>query len=158
MKLIKDYAKERGVTHQAVYQMIETHKQELADYIVKQGRTRYLTTEAEKILDSYRNKSQIVLEKIESNEELERLKEENKNLLIKVAAQADKIADLSEWKSDHAVLIAEANQNKLLLEEKSKQINKIEDELHLEKNRADQLEKQLYEEQNKSFFARLFNK
>lgn len=144
MKLIKDYAKERGITHQAVYQMIYTHKKELFDYIVKQGRTRYLTPEAEKILDSYRNKSQIVIEKSENNEEIERLNEENRNLLLKITSQADKIAELSEWKADQSLLIAEAHQTKILLEEKQSEIQELKEELEKEKN--------------KGFFARLLRK
>ncbi len=152
---IKDYAKNKGVTHQSVYQMMKTHEEELKDYIVKQGRTRYLTEEAIEILEKYSN-VQVVIERAEFHEEIERLKEENRNLLIKVAAQADKIAELSEWKSDHAVMIAEANQNKLLLEEKTKQFDELKadnrqltDELAITKQ-------ELEHERNKGFFAKLF--
>lgn len=135
MKLIKDYAKERNISHQAVYKLIENHESELKDCIVKQGRTRYLMPEAEEILDNYRNKSPIVIDKQERNEEIERLKEENKNLLLKIAAQADKIAELSEWKSDHALLIAEANNNVKLLEDRNKQLDDLKAENERLKNR-----------------------
>lgn len=152
---IKDYAKNKGVTHQSVYQMMKTHEEELKDYIVKQGRTRYLTEEAIEILEKYSN-VQVVIERAEFHEEIERLKEENRNLLIKVAAQADKIAELSEWKSEHAVMIAEANTNKLLLEEKTKQFDELKadnrqltDELAITKQ-------ELEHERNKGFFAKLF--
>lgn len=135
MKLVKDYAKERNISHQAVYKLIDNHEEELKDYIVKQGRTRFLMPEAEKILDNYRNKSPIVIDKQERNEEIERLKEENKNLLLKIAAQADKIAELSEWKSDHALLIAEANNNIKLLEDRNKQLDELKAENERLKNR-----------------------
>lgn len=135
MKLVKDYAKERNISHQAVYKLIDNHEAELKDYIVKQGRTRFLMPEAEKILDNYRNKSAIVIDKQERNEEIERLKEENKNLLLKIAAQADKIAELSEWKSDHALLIAEANNNVKLLEDRNKQLDELKAENKQLKNR-----------------------
>ena len=135
MKLVKDYAKERNISHQAVYKLIDNHEAELKDYIVKQGRTRFLMPEAEKILDNYRNKSPIVIDKQERNEEIERLKEENKNLLLKIAAQADKIAELSEWKSDHALLIAEANNNIKLLEDRNKQLDELKAENERLKNR-----------------------
>lgn len=135
MKLVKDYAKERNISHQAVYKLIDNHEVELKDYIVKQGRTRYLMPEAEEILDNYRNKSPIVIDKQERNEEIERLKEENKNLLLKIATQADKIAELSEWKSDHALLIAEANNNIKLLEDRNKQLDELKNENKQLKNR-----------------------
>ncbi|MDU2124045.1 MAG: hypothetical protein E7E64_16180 [Clostridium celatum] len=158
MKLIKDYAKERGITHQAVYQMIENHKKELSEHIVKQGRIRYLTPKAEQILDNYRNKSQIVIEKADFNEEIERLKEENRNLLIKIAMQADKISELQEEIKNNALLIAEANTNQLLLEEKTKQFDELKDN---NKQLADELaitKQELEHERNKGFFAKLFGK
>lgn len=145
MKLIKDYAKEKNISHQAVYKLIENHKSELKDYIVKQGRTRYLTPEAEEMLDSYRNKSPIVIDKQERNEEIERLKEENKNLLLKIAAQADKIAELSEWKSEHALLIAEANNNTKLLEYKTAQLDEL-------KTDRDELKRELEILKNKKWY------
>lgn len=158
MKLIKDYANERGISHQAVYKLIETHKIELQQHIVKQGRTRFLTPKAEEILDSYRNKSQIVIEKAESNDEIEQLRQENRNLLLKITEQANKIAELSEWKADNSVLIAEANANIKLLEDKNARISDLEannkqisDELSITKE-------ELKKERNKSIFARIFGK
>lgn len=163
MKLIKDYAKERNVSHQAVYKLIENHEIELKNYIVKQGRTRYLMPEAEKILDNYRNKSQIVIEKQDRMDEIEQLKAENKNLLLKIATQADKIAMLAEEAKNNAVLIAEANNNVKLLEDKTKQLDEIkadrdelldklhraETELEAEKNRKLSLKERIFGKKDK---------
>ena len=156
MKLIKDYAKERNVSHQAVYKLIENHEIELKNYIVKQGRTRYLMPEAEKILDNYRNKSQIVIEKQDRMDEIEQLKAENKNLLLKIATQADKIAMLAEEAKNNAVLIAEANNNVKLLEDKSKELDEVKadrDEL-LERLHRAEAENEQY--RNAGIFQRLF--
>lgn len=163
MKLIKDYAKERNISHQAVYKLIENHEVELKDYIVKQGRTRYLMPEAEEILDSYRNKAQIVIEKQDRIDEIERLNAENKNLLLKVATQADKIATLAEEAKNNAILIAEANNNAKLLEDKTKQLDEIkadrdelldklhraETELEAEKNRKLSLKERIFGKKDK---------
>ena len=163
MKQIKDYASERGITTQAVYQLIDNHKVELNEYIVKQGRTRYLMPEAEKILDSYRNKAQIVIEKQDRIDEIERLNTENKNLLLKVATQADKIATLAEEAKNNAILIAEANNNAKLLEDKTKQLDEIkadrdelldklhraETELEAEKNRKLSLKERIFGRKDK---------
>lgn len=163
MKLIKDYAKERNISHQAVYKLIENHEVELKDYIVKQGRTRYLMPEAEEILDSYRNKAQIVIEKQDRIDEIERLNTENKNLLLKVATQADKIATLAEEAKNNAILIAEANNNAKLLEDKTKQLDEIkadrdelldklhraETELEAEKNRKLSLKERIFGRKDK---------
>lgn len=156
MKQIKDYASERGITTQAVYQLIDNHKVELNEYIVKQGRTRFLLPEAEKILDSYRNKAQIVIEKQDRIDEIERLNVENKNLLLKVATQADKIATLAEEAKNNAILIAEANNNAKLLEDKTKQLDEIKadrDELLDKLHRA---ETELERYRNAGILQRLF--
>ena len=116
---IKDYAEQKGVTTQAVYKQLQTHSVELKGCIVKQGRTRYLTDEAVAILNQFRESSPQVIERTNDRELIEQLRMENKNLLIKIAAQADKIADLSDWKSEQALLIAEAGQKQLLLEERT---------------------------------------
>lgn len=126
MKSIKIFAEERNITHQAVYQMMAVHKEELKEHIVKDGRTRYLTPEAEAILDKYRNKSAIVIESQNNDAQIEQLKIEKENLLIKVAAQADEIAELSKWKADNSVALAYANYNELQLEQSKKEIELLE--------------------------------
>ena len=149
MKQRKDYASERGSTTQAVYQLIDNHKVELNEYIVKQGRTRFLLPEAEKILDSYRNKAQIVIEKQDRMDEIEQLKAENKNLLLKIATQADKIAMLAEEAKNNAVLIAEANANTKLLEDRTKELEEV-------KSNRDKAEAELEQYRNAGIFQRLF--
>ena len=126
MKSIKIFAEERNITHQAVYQMMAVHKEELKEHIVKDGRTRYLTPEAEAILDKYRNKSAIVIESQNNDAQIEQLKIEKENLLIKVAAQADEIAELSKWKADNSVALAYDNYNELQLEQSKKEIELLE--------------------------------
>lgn len=126
MKSVKVFAEERNITHQAVYQMMSVHKEELEEHIVRDGRTRYLTPEAEAILDKYRNKSAIVVEAQNNSVEIEQLRIERENLLIKVAAQADEIAELAKWKSDNAVALAYANYNELQLEQSKKEIELLE--------------------------------
>lgn len=143
MKKIKDYAVEKGISHQAVYQLISTHKDELDGLIITQGRTRFLSEEAEAILDKYRNKAAIVIEKADSNERIQQLEQEVKQLLIKIASQADVISELSQWKADQAVAIAAADQNRLLLEEKQQTIKEKEEKLQLAEQKNMQLESEL---------------
>lgn len=159
MITIKEYAKNVGKTQQAVYKQLTSKKNKvrLEGHLIKENGTTYLDDEAVKILNESRQTTVVLIDQ-EKNEEIERLKEENRNLLLKIAMQADKIAELSEWKSDHAVMIAEANNNKLLLEEKTKQFDELKadnkaliDELAITKQ-------ELEHERNKGFFAKLFGK
>lgn len=150
MKTVKQYAEEKGVSHQAVYKMISTHESELRDFIFVQDRTRFLTPEAEELLDGYRKKSQIVIEREDANETIETLKKQIEMLLTENAKQANRIAELAEWKADKAVAIAGAEQQKLLLEERTKRVEQLEstareaeDKLRQAEERAQQLEEEM---------------
>lgn len=157
MKTIKQYAEEKGVSHQAVYKMIATHENELRDFIFVQDRTRFLMPEAEELLDGYRKKSQIVIEREDANEKIETLKKQIEMLLTENAKQANKIAELAEWKAEKAVAIAGAEQQKLLLEERTKRVEQLEstakeamdklreaeDKLQQSEERAQQLEEEM---------------
>lgn len=157
MKTIKQYAEEKGVSHQAVYKMISTHESELRDFIFVQDRTRFLTPEAEELLDGYRKKSQIVIEREDANETIETLKKQIEMLLTENAKQANKIAELAEWKAEKAVAIASAEQQKLLFEERTKRVEQLEsttketmeklreaeDKLQQSEERAQQLEEEM---------------
>lgn len=66
MLTIKEYAKSRSISYEAVRQSIKRHKSELADHISKQGKTQYLDDTAVVILDKYRTKGNItVFESVE---------------------------------------------------------------------------------------------
>lgn len=141
---IREYAKKNNVSYEAIRQQVKRYEAELEGHIHKQNRTQFLDDEAVAILDQHRQESPVVILNQDIDDKIKQLEEENKNLLIKVAAQADKIAELSEWKSDQSLLIAEAHQTKILLEEKKSEIQELKEELEKEKN--------------KGFFARLLGK
>ena len=153
---IREYAKKNNVSYEAIRKQVKRYETELKGHIHKQNSTHFLDDEAVAILDQHRQESPVVILNQDTSDRIRQLEEENRNLLIKVAAQADKIAELSEWKSEHAVMIAEANTNKLLLEEKTKQFDELKadnrqltDELAITKQ-------ELEHERNKGFFAKLF--
>ena len=129
MITIKDYAKQNGISHQAVYQMLGTHKEELDPYIVKQGRTRFLTDEAIEILEKYRQQAPIVMERQDQTAQIEELKRERDNLLIQTADLGVRLANLADWKAEKAVEIAAADQQKLLLTTAQADLKKAEAEL-----------------------------
>lgn len=159
MITVKEYAKNVGKSQQAVYKQLNSKKNKirLDGHIIKQNGTSYLDDEAVEILNESRQATVVLMEQ-EKDEEIERLKEENRNLLIKIAMQADKISELQEETKNNALLIAEANTNQLLLEEKTKQFDELKDN---NKQLADELaitKQELEHERNKGFFAKLFGK
>ena len=151
MITIKEYAKKNNVSYEAIRKQIKRYENELNGHVIKQNRTQFLDEVATAILDKHRKENPIVILNQDTDNQIQQLKEENRNLLLKVAAQADKITELSEWKADNAILIAEANQTKMLLEQNKSELGLAHEELIKIKSELDQ-------EKNKGFFARLFKK
>ena len=107
MITIKDYAKNNGITYEAVRKQVNRYKSDLEGHISKVGRTQYLDDEAVVFLDSKRAENPVVIIQTNKDEEIQRLHEENKILLLKVAELQD-------------ALLKEKDQVKLLQEDKIK--------------------------------------
>ena len=126
---LKEYAKNKNISYEAVRQQVNRYKGELKGHISKVERTQYLDSFAVEFLDSKRAVNPVVIMETNKDAEIKRLEEENKALLVKVAAQADKIAELSNEKADNAQKLALAEVNQLLLEEKKEEIDELKNEL-----------------------------
>lgn len=123
---LKDYAEQKRVSYEAVRQQVIRYKKELGNHIIRDGRRQFLDEEAVAFLDEKRQKNPVTVIQQDKNEQIEALEEQVKQLLMKTAAQADRIAELSEWKAEKAVAIASAEQQKLLLEERTKRVEQLE--------------------------------
>ena len=120
---LKDYAEQKRVSYEAVRQQVIRYKKELGNHIIRDGRQQFLDEEAVAFLDEKRQKNPVTVIQQDKNGQIEALEEQ---LLMKTAAQADRIAELSEWKAEKAVAIASAEQQKLLLEERTKRVEQLE--------------------------------
>ena len=151
MVSIRDYAKMNNVSYEAIRQQVKRYEDELNGHIIKQNRTQFLDEVAVEILDRHRGESPIVIVNQDTSSKLQLLEEENKNLLVKVAAQADKISQLSEELKNKTEkmtsLLLEDKEKTLLLEQKKNQEEELE-----------RIKKELEAERNKGFFSRLFKK
>lgn len=105
MVSLKEYAKNKGVSYEAVRKQVNRYKDELKGHISKVNRTQYLDEEAVDFLDSKRAESPIIIMESGKDDEIQRLEMENKALLLKVA-------ELQE------ALLKEKDQVKLLQNEK----------------------------------------
>lgn len=105
MVSLKEYAKNKGVSYEAVRKQVNRYKDELKGHISKVNRTQYLDEEAVAFLDSKRAENPIIIMESGKDEEIQRLEMENKALLLKVA-------ELQE------ALLKEKDQVKLLQNEK----------------------------------------
>lgn len=105
MQTIKEYAKNNGVTYEAIRKQIKTYEVELKEHIMKNGRTQYLDDYAVDFLNKKRANNTIIVAQADKDEEIKRLENENKALLLKVA-------ELQEQ------LLKEKDEVKLLQEQK----------------------------------------
>ena len=151
MITIRDYAKENNVSYEAIRKQIKRYEDELNGHIIKQNRTQFLDDIAVAILDQHRRENPVIIVNQDTDSRLKQLEDENKNLLIKVAQQADKISQLNEDLKNKieqmTSLLLEDKEKTLLLEQKKNQEEELE-----------RLKKELEEERNKGFFSRLFKK
>ena len=169
MITIREYAKENNVSYEAIRQQLKRYENEFAGHVIKQNRTQFLDDVAVAILDQHRRENPVIIVNQDTDSRLKLLEDENKNLLIKVAQQADKISQLNENlknKTEQMTsLLLENKEKTFLLEQKKNQteeINRLKEQLDREKkeqlNEIEKLKNELEKEKNKSFFARLFGK
>lgn len=169
MITIRDYAKENNVSYEAIRKQIKRYEDELNGHIIKQNRTQFLDDIAVAILDQHRRENPVIIVNQDTDYRLKQLEDENKNLLIKVAQQADKISQLNEDLKNKieqmTSLMLENKEKTSLLEQKKDQaeeINQLKEQMDQEKkeqlNEIEMLKNELEKEKNKGFFARLFGK
>lgn len=91
MMTLRQYAENRGVSYEAVRQLVNRHAETLEGHIHKQGRTRLLDDTAVQIMDDLRQNQRIIVQRVDPHEEVEALKAENKALLIKLDQLHDEL-------------------------------------------------------------------
>jgi len=112
MITIKDYAKQKGVSYEAIRKQIKRYEDELEGHLVKQNRFLMLDDEAVRFLDGKRSENPVIVYEQNKDEELEQLRHENKVLLIQMNTVQDQLGKVQQK------LIAEMNTTKLLTSEK----------------------------------------
>lgn len=93
---LKDYAKSKNISYEAVRKQVNRYKKELEMHISKVGRTQYLDDEAVEFFDLKRQKNPIFIMENSKDNEIQRLEIENKNLLMKIASLQDSLLDEKE--------------------------------------------------------------
>lgn len=93
---IKDYAKARKISYEAARQQVKRYAEELDGHIAKQNRTQYLDDYAVELLDDHRAQNPVVVINQDRDEEIERLRTENKALLQQVATLQDRLLTAQE--------------------------------------------------------------
>lgn len=123
---LKDYAAQKNISYEAVRQQVVRYKDELGSHVIRDGRQQFLDEEAVAFLDAKRQKNPVAIIQQSKDEAIEDLRKEREQLLHKIAAQADEIAKLAQWKADNAMLIAGAEQTKMLLDNSQRDVKLLE--------------------------------
>lgn len=115
MQSIKDYAKEHGISYESVRRQVNRYKEELGEHLIKENRTQYLDEEAVKFLDAKRKSNPVTVVEVEKDEELKKLREENKMLSLKVIQLQDdllKEKDIVDALKEEKILLLEEQEKK----------------------------------------------
>lgn len=112
---MKDYALKHNISYEAVRKQVKRYQNELQSHIHKVERTNYLDEEAEAFLDDKREKNPIVVIEDDRKNEIQRLHDENKTLLLKITELQSLLIDEKEnVKQLQIALIQEKDQVKQL--------------------------------------------
>lgn len=93
---LRDLAMELGVTYEAVRQQTKRYAGELDGHIQIEGRTQYLDDYAVEYLRDRRQRNPVVVYEADKDVELEQLRIENKELIIRLAEKQEKIEQLQD--------------------------------------------------------------
>lgn len=115
MVSIKDFARDYGVSYEAVRRQIKRYGAELQGHIHVQGRTQYLDDVAVAFLAEHRSRPAMAVYDDAADRHIQDLEGKVKTLLEEKVLLADRISELAEWKAEKALEIAEMNQTKLML-------------------------------------------
>lgn len=85
MITLKEFANIENISYEAVRQQVNRYKKDLAQHLVKEGRTTYLDDWAVEYLKSKRSKQPVIVQQRDQSAELEQLRNENKQLLVELA-------------------------------------------------------------------------
>lgn len=84
MITLKDYAKKRNTSYEAVRQQVNRYRDELGDHLYKQGRTQFLDDEAVAFLDARRKTNPVVVIEHDKDDRIAELKAQNEALKVKI--------------------------------------------------------------------------
>ena len=150
---VKQYADMTGVSHQAVYQMMTNHREEIDPFIIKRGKTRYLTEKAVELLDGYRKGNPLSVHTVEQTELIQMLQKANSEAAVRENQLLQQIADLQEelrFKAEkeaaNALLLAGSTQLQQKVDEIPQLIQEAVEkkELELRLEFAEQYEKTIF--------------
>lgn len=126
---LKDYAKKKNVSYEAVRKQVNRYRDELGDHLYKKDRTQYLDEEGEAFLDRKRASNPVILLEHDKDEQIDELKQQNESLKIKIMELQDQLI-----KSKDQLL------------ERDQQLIELKDQLYLLTTKKEELDQESSDE------------
>lgn len=139
MQTIRDYARDHGISYEAVRAQVGRYRQDLEGHITTGGRTMYLDDYAVRFLDAKRRGNPVAVRSEEKHTEYENMKAELAALKDELLAAQAKIIELQS--ADRLLIEAKAKCD-LLIEagtEMQKEIDSLRTDLSEARQNAEQL-------------------
>lgn len=138
---LQNFAAERGVTDRQVQRLLKKYEAELEGLVDRRGQNgTWLTDEACDFLRGKMKSNPVVVGDGQMLREKQQLEAEIEELRSMLDAAKDKIIDLTEEKVEYVKQIAEADANKLLLEERNAAAQR---EAEMQRQRAEAAEAEI---------------
>lgn len=152
---IKEYAKERGISYEAVRRQVKNYKNELDGLLVRDGRQHFLSEKAVAFLDDHRAKTPFAVLDEEASRKIKELKEKLEKKQEKVDELNDTVREallrinaLTEEKHQLEGRIARVAQLEASEEERKQELDELKQEATEAVQRANAADRELVAERN----------
>lgn len=155
MQTIREYAREHGITYEAVRAQIARYRKDLEGHIITGGRSMYLDDTAVQFLDKKRMNNPVVVRQETERTDNENLKAQVDALKNELLAAQKKIIEVQEA---NKLLLESKGKCELLTEankEKQKEIDTLRTDLSAARQSAEQLRTDLSEAQINAHTAKV---
>lgn len=130
-RTIREYAEQEGITYEAARQRIARAGAEITPHIVTRGKTKYLTDEAQELLNNYAYKVPLVRVADDRQALIDKLRADAEARTAKIIELQDRLLAVAE----KAAKLEAVEREKLLLEKLADDIRK-DNEAYLEQIRV----------------------
>ena len=128
MITLKDYAKKKNVSYEAVRKQVNRYRDELGDHLYKKDRTQYLDEEGEAFLDEKRASNPVILVEHDKDDQIEELNRQNEALKIKIMELQDQLIKSKDQLLERDQQLIELKDQLYLLTTKSEPEEDSEDD------------------------------
>jgi hypothetical protein len=160
MQSIKEVARLFGCSYEAVRQQVKRYSVELDGHIFKNNRTQLLDDDAVAFLRKHREESPVVIENIETNALIEKLRAELYEKEQAINKEKDRIIDLTTQLAEAQKLALQGENAILRLEAETDKAEQLKSQNETLEKQLEQVRAELETEQNRklSFAERLRGK